>query len=100
MILRLTICGVGLCSLADVTYNTASFPSLIRTLQTLIRNGDPDENKKSPLVVLGYKERDASERSLWDMATDIGVALEKVDERQGAGGNPVEIWLARATESG
>lgn len=95
-ILELIVSCAILRSLADVTYNTASFPSLIRTLQTLIRRGDPNENKKSPLVVLGYKERDAAERSLWDMAAGIGVALEKVDERQGAGGNPVEIWLADA----
>lgn len=82
--------------MADVTYNTASFPSLIRTLQTIIRGGDPDDNKKSPLVLLGYKERDPAERSLWKMAADIGIALERVDERRGAGGNAVEIWLGRA----
>lgn len=82
--------------MADVTYNTASFPSLIRTLRTLLELGDPDANDKSPLVLLGYKERDPSERTLWDLAASIGVLFEKVGERGGAGGSPVEVWLARA----
>ncbi|EKM50155.1 uncharacterized protein PHACADRAFT_213908 [Phanerochaete carnosa HHB-10118-sp] len=81
--------------MADVTYNTASFPSLIRTLRALLELGDPDVNDKSPLVLLGYKERDPAERTLWDLAADMGVMFEMVGERGGAGGNPVEVWLAR-----
>lgn len=82
--------------MADVTYNTASFPSLIHTLRTLLELSDPDGNNTSPLVLLGYKERDPAERTLWDMAADIGVTFEKVGERVGAGGDSVEVWLARA----
>lgn len=95
MKMKMSFCGTR--SLADVTYNTASFPSLIRTLQTLIRSGDLDANKKSPLVLLGYKERDASERLLWEMAADIGIIFAKVGEKEGAGGNAVEIWLGRVS---
>ncbi|KAI0640729.1 putative methyltransferase-domain-containing protein [Trametes meyenii] len=76
--------------MADVTYNTASFPSLIRTLSALIRLNPPT---KPPVIVLGYKERDPAERTLWDMAQEIGVAFKKVGEREGAGGQAVEIWI-------
>lgn len=81
--------------MADVTYNTASFPSLIRTLNRVVQLSDPCSDKKPPLVVLAYKERDTAERSLWDLAREIGIAFDRVGERSGAGGNPVEIWLAR-----
>ncbi|KAG6826763.1 hypothetical protein H0H92_014539 [Tricholoma furcatifolium] len=74
--------------MADVTYNTASFPSLVRTLSRVTCLG-----KKSPLVLLGYKERDAAERSLWDLVGDIGLSLQRVGESVGAGGAPVEVWL-------
>lgn len=47
-------------------------------------------------MLLGYKERDVAERSLWEMAADVGITLDMVGERQGAGGKPVEIWLGRA----
>lgn len=88
----------GARSMADVTYNTASFASLIRTLQTLVRHGArADENRPSPLIVLGYKERDAAERSLWELAADVGITFVRVGDRPGAGGNPVEVWLGRAT---
>jgi len=83
--------------MADVTYNTSSFPALLRTLAALLalstensstRGGrvaeldsglDPDDPgaprdddedsdwKCGPLVVLAYKERDPAERQLWDM---------------------------------
>ena len=82
--------------MADVTYNTASFPSLVRTLKVLTSGGDPESHSgRLPLILLGYKERDAAERSLWDMARNIGITVEKVGERPGAGGNPVEIWVGR-----
>ena len=76
--------------MADVTYNTSSFPSLIRTLSQLIHLGN-----KPPIVLLGYKERDAAERTLWSLASEIGLSLEKIGERAGAGGAPVEIWLGQ-----
>ncbi|KAH9893559.1 putative methyltransferase-domain-containing protein [Cubamyces lactineus] len=78
--------------MADVTYNTASFPSLVRTLSALISLSPP---YKSPVIVLGYKERDAAERTLWSMLEDVGVKLEKIGQREGAGGQAVEVWIGR-----
>ncbi|KAL0955132.1 hypothetical protein HGRIS_004045 [Hohenbuehelia grisea] len=80
--------GLDAIIMADVTYNTAAFPSLIRTLEALIRLGP-----QPPLVLLGYKERDEGERTLWDLAREIGLEFERIGERPGAGGAPVEIWL-------
>ena len=74
--------------MADVSYNTSSFPALSRVLSNLIRLGS-----KPPLILLGYKERDEAERTFWDMAALVGIHFEKVGERRGAGGAPVEIWL-------
>lgn len=83
--------------MADVTYNTSSFPSLIRTLSGLIRLGASaicsGAKPRSPLILLGYKERDPGERSLWDMVREIGITFGKVGERCGAGGDPVEVWI-------
>jgi hypothetical protein len=76
------------CRMADVTYNTSSFPSLIRTLSFLIHVGT-----RRPIVLLGYKERDAAERTLWALAGEIGLSFEIVGERAGAGGAPVEVWI-------
>ncbi|OCH87795.1 hypothetical protein OBBRIDRAFT_759177 [Obba rivulosa] len=89
--------------MADVTYNTASFPSLIRTLSSLTKfhrsSTDPahaaNKSPSSPVIFLGYKERDAAERTLWDMARDIGIEFVRVGERRGAGNEPVEIWIGR-----
>jgi len=83
--------------MADVTYNTASFPSLIRTLSNLMqlniqRNVDP------PVILLGYKERDPEERALWEMVGSIGIVLERVGERVGSGANEVEIWVGKVRE--
>ncbi|KAJ3847289.1 putative methyltransferase-domain-containing protein [Lentinula lateritia] len=78
--------------MADVTYNTASFGALIRTLCSLIRLNPID---KLPIVLLGYKERDVAERSLWSMAADVSIHFERVGERRGAGGAPVEIWMGQ-----
>ncbi|KNZ77369.1 UPF0665 family protein C23C4.06c [Termitomyces sp. J132] len=80
-------------SMADVTYNTASFPSLVRTLSNLMKIG-----KVPPLVLLGYKERDSTERSLWDLASDFGLSLQRAGISAGGGGTPVEIWLGQMTE--
>ena len=77
--------------MADVTYNTSSFPSLIRTLSQLSRlRPDPE---LTPTVLLAYKERDPDERRLWDMAKDIGLNFEEIARVPGAGGMPVEIYI-------
>ena len=83
--------------MADVTYNTASFPALVRTLASLtrLRGADTGEARKPPVVLLGYKQRDPAERSLWDMVRGIGLELRKVDECAGAGGEPVEVWIGQ-----
>ncbi|KAH9921687.1 putative methyltransferase-domain-containing protein [Epithele typhae] len=78
--------------MADVTYNTSSFPALVKTLSSLLQLS-PLERR--PTLILGYKERDPDERVLWNMARDVGVMLERVGERAGAGREPVEIWVGR-----
>ena len=78
--------------MADVTYNTASFPSLVRTVSRLAKLGT-----KPPLILLGYKERDATERALWDLMKDVGIDLTRVGERVGAGGAPVEVWIGKVS---
>jgi hypothetical protein len=78
--------------MADVTYNTASFPALAQTLASLVRLTEPD-----PFVLMGYKERDPQERVMWEMAREVGVIFEQVGESQGWGGAPVEIWVGRVT---
>ncbi|KAK7683348.1 hypothetical protein QCA50_013610 [Cerrena zonata] len=85
--------GFDLVIMADVTYNTASFPSLVRTLQNLVHNSSG--KARSPLLLLGYKERDPAERTLWEMAETVGITFEHIGEREGAGGAPVEVWLGR-----
>lgn len=88
-----------------MTYNTSSFPALLRTLASLLAPSaahnrgvadDADSSDGDPLVLLAYKERDSAERQLWDMmARETGVVLECVGKQVGAGGLPVEIWLGR-----
>lgn len=80
--------------MADVCYNTSSFPALCRTLSKLVRLGS-----KPPIIILGYKERDEAERIFWDMTAQIGIQFEKVGERKGAGGVPVEVWLGACSSS-
>ena len=79
--------------MADVTYNTASFSALIGTLSRLIQFGKRSRNGRPPRVLMGYKERHPDERSLWDGAKDIGLDFQQIAQVNGAGGNPVEIWL-------
>ncbi|GBE84049.1 hypothetical protein SCP_0600260 [Sparassis crispa] len=90
-------------SMADVTYNT-SFPSLIRTLSALtgVHCEQPVEcscetgvatQSKSPLILLEYNERDAAERTLWNMMCEVGIKFEQVGEKVGSGGEPAEIWV-------
>ena len=79
--------------MADVAYNTNSFPSLIRALQSLINlRSSPHP---PPLILLGYKERDPEERTLWELAKGIGVDFMRVGTRRGFGGQAVEIWVGR-----
>ncbi|KAI0700024.1 putative methyltransferase-domain-containing protein [Cerioporus squamosus] len=54
---------------------------------------------RSPTVILGYKERDPEERTLWEMVKAIGVTFERVGERVGAGREPVEIWIGACTDN-
>jgi hypothetical protein len=78
--------------MADVTYNTASFPSLIQTLSNLIQSNI--KNKiEPPIILLGYKERDPEERTLWDMAHGINIVFHKVGKSAGNGGKEVEFWV-------
>lgn len=85
--------------MADVTYNTSSFPALLQTLASLLLlsaaahhsdddddgiadddiggGGDCDSGLQErgdrgghdPLVLLAYKERDPGQRQLWNMMT-------------------------------
>ena len=112
--------------MADVTYNTSSFPALLQTLASLLAlsaahhdhnhvavavadGADNDDGPGSqerhdgPLVLLAYKERDPAERQLWDMMArdlEMGVVLECVGKQAGAGGLPVEIWLGKRRRLG
>ncbi|KAH7913823.1 putative methyltransferase-domain-containing protein [Hygrophoropsis aurantiaca] len=86
--------GLDVIVMADVTYNTSSFPSLINTLSRLIHfSTTKTSNPNPPLILLGYKERDPSERILWEMADKLSIKFELVGAKIGAGGIPVEIWL-------
>jgi len=79
--------GFDVLIMADVTYNTASFPSLVRTLKTLV-----NLSTRPPQVVLGYKERDTAERALWNMLSEAGLDLKLLGTVAGHGGSPVEVW--------
>jgi len=85
--------GIHAIVMADVTYNTVSFPSLIRTLSNLIQLNVKNDIDP-PVILLGYKERDPEERTLWDMAHDIGVVFDRVGVKPGCGGKEVEVWSA------
>jgi len=82
--------------MADVTYNTSSFPSLLRTLSSLVQL-NAKRLRSPPIVILGYKERDPDERSLWGMLeSEVGIHLEKVEECEGwPGSTPVEFWVGQ-----
>lgn len=78
---------------ADVTYNTASFPALIATLERLLK--PQGEEEETPLLLLAYKQRDASERDLWTMLAARGIGAVMVDKVVGAEEHgQVEIWVA------
>jgi hypothetical protein len=68
--------------MSDVSYNASSFPALLRTLKRLI--GLHPEHP--PLLLIGYKKRDSSERQLWEsMVKDLGVTFERLGIRKGTG---------------
>lgn len=77
--------------MADVAYNTDSFPALIQTLADA-RNMSPD---KKPLFLMGYKERHGEERRLWDMTKKVGIDFIRVGTVPGhaSGVAPIEIWI-------
>ena len=79
-----------------MTYNTASFPSLLRTLSSLVQL-NAEYSRPPPVVILGYKERDPDERSLWGMLeSEVAIHLEKVGECEGwPESTPVEFWIGQ-----
>ncbi|KAI6101337.1 putative methyltransferase-domain-containing protein [Pisolithus sp. B1] len=89
--------GLDAIVMADVTYNTASFPVLISTLSRLVKFSQSKRADRHPSILLGYKERDAAERTLWDMLRDVGIDLEQVAVVSGADGAAIEIWVGGAT---
>ncbi|KAM6496845.1 putative methyltransferase domain containing protein [Amanita muscaria] len=86
--------GIDAIVMADVTYNTSAFPALMRTLRKLVKLG-----QKPPLILLGYKERDIAERSLWDLAKEENIHFTLIEKIQGAGDAPIEIWIGRVIDS-
>ncbi|KAL1710852.1 hypothetical protein EV121DRAFT_285277 [Schizophyllum commune] len=94
--------ALDLVMMADVTYNTDSFPELVSTMKSLIALSPA--STPPPMFLLGYKQRHPDERVLWDMAEkQAGVHFVKVAERRGyarpaedvtgRGEGPVEIWI-------
>lgn len=75
--------------MSDVTYNTSSFPALLKTITKLVEMREP------PIILLGYKERDEAERGVWNLLGERGIRLEKIGQRLGAANPSVEIWLGR-----
>ncbi len=76
-----------------MTYNTSSFPALLKTLNNLLKLAPHAR------IVLAYKERHDSERAVWPMLeAQVGLQIHKVDQVPGAGGAPVEIWIGRRRE--
>ncbi|GJJ11469.1 hypothetical protein Clacol_005702 [Clathrus columnatus] len=72
--------------MADVTYNTASFPSLVRTICNLVKydhvldTATPVHHPYRPYILMAYKQRDHAERSLWDMLGERGIVLTLIDK--------------------
>ena len=79
-------------SMSDVSYNTSSFPALLRTVTRLLGLN----REVSPILLIGYKKRDPSERQLWEsMVKNLGVMFERVGIRKGAGGAHVSVWVGK-----
>lgn len=73
--------------MADVTYNTASFPSLVQTICNLVKqppdkasDNDGETPISRPYVLMAYKQREEAERSLWGMLEEKGVVLILIDK--------------------
>lgn len=102
--------------MADVTYNSAIFPSLVRTLVSLLSPPTPPSTNvpadldlaslslsppstPSALVLLSFKERDptGAERNLWKLAEAAGIWFERVGGVEGHGVSKeegeVEVWV-------
>lgn len=77
--------------MSDVTYNTSSFPALLKTLRALLTR------TPSAWVVLAYKERHPSEREAWGLfENELRLRFVLAEEFQGAhDGAKTEIWLGR-----
>ncbi|WWC87793.1 uncharacterized protein L201_002685 [Kwoniella dendrophila CBS 6074] len=98
---------------ADVTYNTSAFPSLLRTITSLLNPlgeirtisvSQDDEDivtKKrkrdiNPILVLAYKQRDLAERDLWEMLKQENIQMVLVDRIKGAEEEgETEIWIGK-----
>lgn len=79
--------------MSDVTYNTASFPALLKTIKNLL------DVSKSAHVIIAYKERHPDERVAWDMFdSDAQLSLHKIEEISGKAGAPVEVWVGSKRE--
>jgi hypothetical protein len=77
-----------------VTYNTASFPALLRTLSALLDPPVLPPGRELPMFLLAYKQRDPGERELWSMLEGKGIKLRQIDEVRGAEEDGrVEIWV-------
>lgn len=92
--------------MADVTYNTAAFPSLISTLEQLYHRSHSTASQtapsacRRPIVLLAYKERHPSEREFFARVREaIGMDFVRVGSEDGAGGAPVEIYVLDITPS-
>ncbi|KIO30359.1 hypothetical protein M407DRAFT_224737 [Tulasnella calospora MUT 4182] len=82
--------AIDLIMLADVTYNRDVFPALLRTLISLLQRGGGCTR-----VVMGYKQRDAAERTFWTASREMGVELVEVGRVGGVEDSAaVEIWMA------
>lgn len=77
--------------MADVTYNTASFGSLLDTISALLKG--PNTSSSSPMILLAYKCRDAAERTLWADASARGIVFVQVATVAGVREPAVEIWI-------
>ena len=79
-----------------MTCNTSLFPSLLRTLSSLIKFY-VENSRSPPVVILGYHGRDLDERSLWGMLeNEVGICLEKVGECEGwSESTPIEFWIGQ-----
>lgn len=78
--------------MADVAYNTDSFSALVKVLSGL----QSLDASKRPSFLLGYKERDEAERTLWALTEAVGIKFVRIGSVPGhvSGDSPVEIWAS------